>query len=98
MRVRLQPSGVELDLHAGDRLLDVLDNAGRVAFALACRAANCGSCRLRVVTGQAALLPPGPREQETLAQLGAAADERLGCQIVLAAESGGELLLTAAGR
>jgi ferredoxin len=98
MRVRLQPSGVELDLQAGDRLLDVLDEAGRVAFAVACRAANCGSCRLRVVTGQAALQPPGPREQQTLAQLGAAADERLGCQIVLAAESGGEVLLTAARR
>jgi adenylate cyclase len=96
MRVRLQPSGVELEVRSGDRLLDALDEAGLVAFALACRAANCGSCRLRVVTGQAALSPPGPREQKTLAQLGAAGDERLGCQIVLAAESGDEVLLTAA--
>jgi ferredoxin len=97
--VRLQPSGVELEVAPGERLLDALDEAERVAFALACRAANCGSCRLRVLSGQAALAPPGPREQRTLAQLAAASDERLGCQVVLAADSGDEeVVLVAAGR
>jgi ferredoxin len=84
MTVRLLPVGVELKVAPGQRLLDALDEAERVAFAVACRAANCGSCRLRVIHGAEALLPPNEREGELLLQLRAASDERLGCQLVIA--------------
>ncbi len=42
--------------------------------------ALCGTCRVRVVSGGAALSPVGDRERIRLAAVGAAADERLACQ------------------
>jgi ferredoxin len=82
-RVRILPARIELDVPAGERLLDACDDDAPGALALSCRAANCGSCRLRVRAGADALQPPDATERSILTQLGAAPDERLGCQIRL---------------
>ncbi len=62
---------------------------------MSCRSGRCGICRLRVRRGSACFEPPGSLEVETLRGLGAQDDERLGCQLWLAAGARGdaELLL-----
>lgn len=42
--------------------------------------AQCGTCRVRVLSDPGALSPPTERELERLAATGAAAGERLACQ------------------
>jgi ferredoxin len=93
LRVRLEPAGVEVALAEGERLLDALDDQQhtRAALPTACRAANCGACRVRVLAGSALLASAEPRELLLLEELGAAQDERLGCQ--LHAEDGADGLV-----
>jgi ferredoxin len=79
----IRPLGVRATIRPGQRLLDVLDDEGRPAFRTACRAGNCGACRVTVLKGVAEWRPPSSREHTTLMQLRAAGDERLGCQLVL---------------
>ena len=89
----IRPLGVRATIRPGQRLLDVLDDEGRPAFRTACRAGNCGACRLTLLTGQAEWRAPSSREHTTLMQLRAAANERLGCQLVLLGDPPGELEL-----
>jgi adenylate cyclase len=42
---------------------------------------RCSTCRVRVLSGIAALPPPGPAEARVLSRLGAAPDVRLACQL-----------------
>jgi len=89
----IRPLGVRATIRPGQRLLDVLDDAGQPAFRTACRAGNCGACRLLVLSGELEWRPPGSREYTTLLQLRAAANERLGCQLVLMGDPPGELVV-----
>lgn len=82
--VTILPLRVRVDVQPGQRLLDVLDEQERPIFRTACRAGNCGACRLAVLQGAEALAPPSSREHTTLMQLKADANERLGCQLVVA--------------
>lgn len=86
MLVRFEPIGLTLELALGDRLLDAADDHAEVSAAtpllpLACRAGNCGACLLRVREGAAQFAPPSQTEAAALRELGAAADQRLGCQL-----------------
>lgn len=92
--VTFKPLGLRLRVYPGQRLLDVLDDAERPIFRTACRAGNCGACRLHVVQGAAELRAPTAREHGTLMQLRAAADERLGCQLVLAGDPPEDIILS----
>jgi ferredoxin len=85
--VTILPMRVRVEMRAGQRLLDVLDEHERPAFRTACRAGNCGACRLSVLRGANEWRAPTSREHTTLMQLKAAGDERLGCQLVLAVDS-----------
>lgn len=87
----IRPQGVRATIHPGQRLLDVLDDLGRPAFRTACRAGNCGACRLTIVNGEGEWRPPSAREHTTLLQLRAAGNERLGCQLVLMGDPPQEL-------
>jgi ferredoxin len=91
--VRLLPSGRLIEVGLGQRLLDVLDDQQTPIFRTACRAGNCGACRLIVHHGHAELRPPSSREYTTLLQLRAAAEERLGCQVVLQGDPPHEIVL-----
>ena len=86
-RVRILGTGVTVALSPGQRLLDALDEHGKPAIRTACRAGNCGICRMVVLTGDYDLKAPSSREHTTLMQLRAAANERLGCQLVLENET-----------
>jgi ferredoxin len=86
-RILFVSARIRLEMGAGERLLDALDAGERPVLPLACRAMNCGICRVRLVSGGGAMRPATPREQRLLQQLGAAADERLGCQLVLETDS-----------
>jgi ferredoxin len=88
-RVCLRPSGVSVEVAAGERLLDVLDDGEIVGLPTACRGATCGACLVRIVAGGELLEPAGPEEQRTLAALGG---DRLGCQIVCRGE--GDVVLS----
>jgi adenylate cyclase len=81
LRVRMEPAGVELDVPAGERLLDAADAQARPGLPVACRAASCGACLVRVLHPDAPFEPPAARERELLATLGATPDQRLGCQL-----------------
>jgi ferredoxin len=73
--------GAVFKADSGERLLDVLDDLERHGLPIACRAGNCGTCRLRVIEGESALVPPAAAEQNLLDLCGAQRNERLGCQI-----------------
>ena len=80
--VRVQPAAIRMTIRPMERLLDVLDDHGPV-LPLACRAMNCGICRVRTVAEADAWRSPTERELTLLRQLRAAPDERLACQLVL---------------
>lgn len=84
------PLGVLVELRPGERLLDALDERGVPVLATACRSANCGICTVVVRGTGAGLAPPAAQEQRFLAGLGVAANQRLGCQIHAAIDSGEE--------
>ena len=97
--VRLEPAGVELSLAAGERLLDALDETQQTRCALpsACRAGNCGTCRVEVLAGNALLAPADGQEVAVLRELGAGAAERLGCQVYASRGAAGVLVLRVIG-
>lgn len=78
------PAGpaLSLDAEPGARLLDLCDEA-RAPVRFGCRAARCTTCRVAVLAGSTALLPPGPEEAELLRAIGADPTVRLACQAVV---------------
>jgi ferredoxin len=82
-RLQLLPYQRVLSLDGGVRVLDALDES-ELGLRTACRAANCGICRVRVVSGAEALQPAAANEIATLQAIGAAQDQRLGCQLRIA--------------
>ncbi|MGD8860370.1 MAG: 2Fe-2S iron-sulfur cluster-binding protein [Myxococcales bacterium] len=99
-RVRLEPSGVELRVPPGERVLDVLDERALETrrpspLPVRCRAANCATCLVRVRAGAEALLPADDREREVLDLIQAGEDQRLGCQLVIDKDTQGASLILA---
>lgn len=76
-----------LQAQPGERLLDVADERPQFGTLFACRSGHCGTCRVRVLEGHAALTAAAADELETLEQLAAQPDERLACQLTLAMEA-----------
>lgn len=76
---------IQLTATSGDRLVDLLDAQAAHGLPLACRGANCAICRVRVVSGEAALLPADADELRCLADAGAGPNERLACQLEVSA-------------
>jgi ferredoxin len=79
--VILEFDGCDLEAAGGDRWLDLLDDLASHGLPIACRGGNCGTCRVRVLEGEYALVPPTAAEQKLLELCGAQRSERLGCQI-----------------
>lgn len=93
LRIRIQPSGALLYSEGRARLIDLIDDTEGTGMPLSCRGARCGICRVRVARGGTSLADAAPDECETLAALGASADERLACQIWLRDAATGEVVL-----
>jgi ferredoxin len=81
LRVRFEPSGVQLDIGEGERVLDAVDEHPVLGLPTACRAGNCGACLVSVRAGMNALLEPAALERRTLAEIGTCPGQRLGCQL-----------------
>jgi ferredoxin len=88
IRVRFEPSGIQLDVPEGERVLDTVDEHPALGLPTACRAGNCGACLVQVGIGEDALLEPADRERTTLAELGAGSQQRLGCQLRIRGDLG----------
>ena len=82
-RVRFEPAGVECEVYSPARLIDVTDEHPDADVPFSCRAANCGTCRVRVLEGAQAMAPPNGDEAEILAIFGDEAGVRLCCQLEL---------------
>ena len=82
--VRFEPSGIEVPhVGPGQRFIDITDEVPGTGVGYSCRAATCGTCRVRVLEGWDALEAPGEDEQDVLEILGAGPRIRLCCQIAL---------------
>src|SRR5579859_4210524 len=79
---------VTVDAAAGERLVDVCDEA-HAPVPFSCRSASCGTCRIEVLEGADLLEPPRDDELEILDLFG---DDprrwRLACQARLCAGAG----------
>jgi len=84
--VRFEPLGVEIDVAPGARILDVADEHPRVGIPYACRAANCGICRVVAEAGGELLELPSARELRLLERLECDPGTRLGCQARITSE------------
>ncbi|MCE6998312.1 (2Fe-2S)-binding protein [Saccharothrix sp. S26] len=72
-------AGEPFDVPAGTTLQQ-LDDRHRTALVFGCRAAQCGACVVRILSGAAHLSPPEEDELVVLDVLGVGGDHRLACQ------------------
>jgi ferredoxin len=79
----------EVDWPEGGRLVDLCDREVRAGVPLACRHANCGTCRVEVREGIEHCEPAEDDERALLERIGKGSETvRLGCQLVLRAGDG----------
>jgi ferredoxin len=75
------PSGFEIDLPVGSRIVDVCDDNPRSEVPFSCRSASCGTCRVQVVEGANAFPRPEADEEGVLEIFAEGPDVRLACQL-----------------
>ncbi|MCE1204407.1 MAG: (2Fe-2S)-binding protein [Holophagaceae bacterium] len=80
VKVHFRLEDLLVEAPAGTSLQQIADTAG-ADITFGCRTGSCGTCRVRVVEGQALCSDPGPEERDFLKGLGAPADQRLACQV-----------------
>lgn len=79
--------GPEIDIKAGESILEI-SRLQDVPHANLCRGrGRCGTCRIRVIEADPPLAEPGPIEAATLTRLNQGPDVRLACQVVPTAGS-----------
>lgn len=84
IRIRFEPAGFEVDAEPGQGIMDITDANPSADVPYSCRAATCGTCRVRVLEGGGALGPADEDEIEVLDIFGDSPDEvRLCCQAQL---------------
>lgn len=86
-RVRFEPSGFETEIQAPVDLIDVTDEHPDADVPYSCRSASCGTCRVEVVSGAEALVPPEDDEVDVLEIFGDEGPVRLCCQLKLAKDT-----------
>jgi ferredoxin len=80
VRVRFLPEDLEVEAPAGTSLQAIADAAG-ADITFGCRSGSCGTCRIRVLSGEANCSPMTPEERDFLLGLEAPCDHRLACQV-----------------
>lgn len=85
--LRFEPSGFHTTVSVGDRIVDVCDDHPESGVPFSCRAANCGTCRVRVLEGADAFARPEDDELGVLEIHGDGPDVRLACQLRVKAEA-----------
>lgn len=81
--VSFERTGCVVDAPEGGRLQDLCDEHPGAGIPFSCRGANCGTCRVDVLEGEALCEAPCHDERSLLARLGSHPRMRLGCQLVL---------------
>jgi ferredoxin len=76
----------------GRSLLDHLEDL-KVRLPFGCRAGSCGTCRVKVLAGAAALETPAPIEEDTVEGFSFGADVRLACRAIVKASASGDLAI-----
>ncbi len=85
--VRVIFEGVEHDVTAPERLLDICD-ALRAPVSFSCRDGHCGTCVVEVLEGAELLDPCGDHERRTLAEARAPRHARLACRATVVTPHG----------
>lgn len=85
-KLRFEPSGYEVEISAGSRIVDVTDDHPRADVPYSCRSASCGTCRVRVLEGAEGLSAPDDEEIDVLDIFGNEQGVRLCCQISVVSE------------
>jgi ferredoxin len=98
VRVRFEPSGREVEMAPGERLLDAVDELSEPPLDFPCRDASCGRCAVELVRGTALWIPAGDNERCTLGAERAAGGSRLGCQLIAGGAPGDVVLARSRGR
>ena len=81
VRLRWFPGDVSLEIPLDEAFIDAVDYRREIDLPMACRAANCGTCRVRILSGASGVIPPDDWERKVLAEAKAEAGERLACQL-----------------
>jgi ferredoxin, 2Fe-2S len=68
-RVRIEPGGIELDVHDGETIMAAASRAGYRWPTVCGGHAECGVCALEVLSADATLPAPEPLEADRLATL-----------------------------
>jgi ferredoxin len=81
-------TGYAADVPEGGRVLDICDDHPKAGIPFSCRGANCGTCRVEVLEGDAFCAPASIDERDLLSRLGNRPRMRLGCQLEIRAGAG----------
>ncbi|MCX7675001.1 MAG: 2Fe-2S iron-sulfur cluster binding domain-containing protein [Bdellovibrionaceae bacterium] len=80
MKIKVLPTGQELDVEAGLSLLDTLLRQGIRIRSLCKGVPSCAECRIKVVEGRESLLPPNAEEIRLIGNASYIDGRRLACQ------------------
>jgi ferredoxin, 2Fe-2S len=81
MKIRFEPTGQEVDVDPNKSLLDIC-NDNKIPIRSVCHGVpSCGECRIRVVSGDHNLLPPGKAELSLIGTNYFLDQRRLSCQL-----------------
>lgn len=79
-RVHFLLEDMEVEVPSGTRFQDIVE-ASNADVTFGCRNGTCGTCRISIEKGMENISPMGREEKDFLESMGAAENERLGCQI-----------------
>lgn len=80
VQVTFLPEDLRVQAPAGTSLQAIADASG-ADLTFGCRSGSCGTCRVRVLTGQDHCSAMASEERDYLAGIHAPADHRLACQV-----------------
>jgi uncharacterized 2Fe-2S/4Fe-4S cluster protein (DUF4445 family) len=97
-RVTFLPAGVTAECAEGESVFEVAERAGVVVETACVAAGTCGLCRVKVVAGDACLVPYGDVDRKHLGNVYFITKVRLSCQARLRADGEVTVEVPAAAR
>jgi len=80
--VKISNNDQEIEVTAGTRILHMAES-NSTPLLFGCRAASCGVCVIKILSGMENIGPIKSDEKEVLDSMSADKDERLGCQAIV---------------
>lgn len=81
MKVKFLPQNVEYEISQGESILDVAKRENVFIKSVCGGVPSCSECRVKVVSGQHNVLPPGPKEKALIGSSYFIDQSRLSCQV-----------------